>query len=116
MPITFPCPHCASTLEIAEALSGQTAKCSGCNGLVVVPGSPLRTAAVGGAAQAAINQPHFRCPYCGSAHLPVMRKKVSTAGWAVFIALLFVCFLFAPFALFITEDRRFCRDCGIGLG
>jgi hypothetical protein len=115
MSITIPCPHCASTLEVAETLSGQTAKCSGCEGLVIVPGSPPHAAAVGGSA-AATGQPHFHCPYCGSGKLPVVRKKVSTAGWAVFIALLFICFLFCPFALFITEDRRYCRDCGIGLG
>jgi hypothetical protein len=102
-------------LEVAETLSGQTAKCSGCQGLVVVPGSPPRAAVAG--IGATTGQPaQFRCPYCGSTKIPVVRKKISTAGWAVFIALLFVCFLFSPLALLITEDRRYCRDCGIGLG
>ncbi|MBL9124157.1 MAG: LITAF-like zinc ribbon domain-containing protein [Planctomycetaceae bacterium] len=59
--------------------------------------------------------PRFHCPFCGSSSPPNVRKKVSTAGWAVFIALLFACFLFAPLALLIRDERRYCRDCGLGL-
>ena len=112
MPITFPCPHCRNTLQVADHLAGQTAKCSGCQGLVIVPAPAAQAAG----STVAGNASQFRCPYCGSTHLPVVKNKVSTAGWAVFIALLFVCFLFAPLALFITEERRYCRDCGIALG
>jgi len=114
MPINFACPHCSSMLEISEALTGETAQCSGCRGLIVVPGSPRTSTIRAGGAQLA-STPTFHCRFCGSSSLPVVRKKVSTAGWAVFIALLFVCFLFAPLALFIREDRTYCRDCGIEL-
>ena len=115
MPINFACPYCSSMLEISEALTGETAQCSGCRGLVVVPGGARASTAKIGGVPVATN-PTFRCPYCGSNALPVVRKKVSTAGWAVFIALLFVCFLFAPLALSIREDRTYCRSCGLGLG
>jgi rubredoxin len=101
-------------LEISETLTGETAQCSGCRGLVVVPGKPRSSIGIAGGSPLATTST-FRCPFCGSSSLPVVRKKVSVAGWAVFIALLFVCFLFAPFALFIREDRRYCGDCRIEL-
>ena len=58
----------------------------------------------------------FRCPYCQSPQLPVMRQKISAAGWIVFIILLVTCLPLCIIGLFIKEDYRVCSSCGLTLG
>lgn len=59
----------------------------------------------------------FRCPYCQSTLPPLIRKRVSGAGWTLFILLfLFTCAIFCWFALLIQEEYRICASCGTKLG
>lgn len=58
----------------------------------------------------------FRCPYCGSNEVPVVENKISQTGWIVFVVLLLCCFPLCLIALFVTEERRRCYDCGMRIG
>lgn len=58
----------------------------------------------------------YQCPYCGSQEVPVTKQRISTAGWAVFIALLFFCFPLFWIGLLIKEDYLECYDCGTRIG
>ena len=54
---------------------------------------------------------HFRCPHCQSTAPPVVAKRIGTAGWVVFFALLIICFPFCFIGLFIKEEYRMCSWC-----
>ena len=58
----------------------------------------------------------FRCPYCGSTEAPVVRSKISTAGWVTFAVLLLVCLPLFWIGLLMKEDYRECHECGIKIG
>jgi hypothetical protein len=58
----------------------------------------------------------FRCPFCHSNVPPEVKSKISTAGWVIFVVLLIACFPLCIIGLFIKEDYRVCRSCGIKLG
>lgn len=58
----------------------------------------------------------FECPYCHSHEGVRTENRVSLAGWAVLIAMLFVCFPFFWIGFMIKEDVQFCRSCGIKIG
>ncbi len=58
----------------------------------------------------------FRCPYCGTSEYPIVYRQISTAGWAVFIAMLFICLPMFWVGLLITEEKRRCAGCGIPFG
>ncbi len=58
----------------------------------------------------------FECPYCHTDAYPIVRSRISTAGWVVFVVLLIFCFPFCIIGLFIKEDYRVCSACGIRLG
>lgn len=64
----------------------------------------------------AYNQPQFlaqnyRCPRCGSGALPIVERKVSTAGWIVFSVLLIFTWIFFWIGLLMKEDVRVCPVC-----
>ncbi len=54
---------------------------------------------------------HFRCPHCQSTAPPVVAKRIGTAGWIVFFALLIFCFPLCFIGLFIKEEYRMCSWC-----
>ena len=54
---------------------------------------------------------NFRCPHCQSTAPPVVSKRISTAGWVVFFALLIICFPLCFIGLFIKEEYRMCSWC-----
>jgi DNA-directed RNA polymerase subunit RPC12/RpoP len=58
----------------------------------------------------------FRCPYCHSDHVPVSRRKISAAGWVVFVILLLFCLPLFWIGLLITEEYRECSECGMKIG
>lgn len=59
----------------------------------------------------------FHCPYCQSNLPPIMKSKVSTAGWIVCCLLfLFTCILLAWVGLLIKDEYRVCASCGMKLG
>ncbi len=60
-----------------------------------------------------------KCPFCSHEGQPVVRKKISGGGWAVFIALLFICLplCWLPFVLDACKnEERSCAACGCKLG
>lgn len=59
--------------------------------------------------------PGFRCPFCHTAAMPLVKKKMSTTGWVVFVVLLICCFPLCLLGLLIKEDYRQCSQCGIKL-
>jgi uncharacterized membrane protein YvbJ len=45
----------------------------------------------------------FRCPFCNSDSPPAARRKISTAGWVIFVILLIACFPLCIIGLFIRK-------------
>jgi hypothetical protein len=54
---------------------------------------------------------HYRCPHCQSTAPPIVSKRIGTAGWVVFFALLIACFPLCFIGLFIREEYRMCSWC-----
>jgi predicted RNA-binding Zn-ribbon protein involved in translation (DUF1610 family) len=57
----------------------------------------------------------YRCPRCSNGQVPRYEKKVSTAGWIVFAALMVVFFPLFWIGLLIKEDVPFCSVCNLKL-
>ena len=58
---------------------------------------------------------NYRCPNCGTHYLPVIEKKISTAGWIVFAILLVVFFPIFWIGLLMKEDVSVCPVCRMRL-
>ena len=58
----------------------------------------------------------FECPYCGSHRTPIVKSRISPTGWIVFTLLLIFTVCLCFIGLFITEEYRECRDCGMKIG
>lgn len=58
----------------------------------------------------------YRCPRCGTQNLPHVERKISTAGWIVFAALLLVFFPLFWIGFLIKEDVRVCPVCNLKVG
>jgi predicted RNA-binding Zn-ribbon protein involved in translation (DUF1610 family) len=56
--------------------------------------------------------PNYRCPNCMSQFLPRTERRISTAGWITFAALLIVFFPLFWIGLLIKEDVKICPSCG----
>ncbi len=126
------CPHCGVKLALPADAAGQTARCPECRKLMALPEAPPPVAPLLARAEDIPSKrrrddydeedrprkkrPQFRCPFCGSEEVPVVERKISTAGWIVFVVLLLCCFPLCLIALFITEDQRRCYDCGMRIG
>jgi hypothetical protein len=54
---------------------------------------------------------YYRCPNCGTSALPIIQRRVSTAGWIVFSLLLVFTFIFFWIGLLMKEDVRICPAC-----
>jgi len=54
---------------------------------------------------------NYRCPKCGTSYLPVLERRVSTAGWIVFSALLVFTVIFFWIGLLMKEDVAVCPVC-----
>ncbi len=53
----------------------------------------------------------YRCPRCASQFLPQVVRKISTAGWIVFAALMVTFFPLFWVGLLIKEDVKICPVC-----
>ncbi|MEP6787012.1 MAG: LITAF-like zinc ribbon domain-containing protein [Acidobacteriota bacterium] len=53
----------------------------------------------------------FRCPHCMSQYMPRMERRISTAGWITFAALLVFFFPLFWIGLLIKEDVAVCQTC-----
>jgi hypothetical protein len=60
--------------------------------------------------------PPVHCPYCRAYAPPLVKRRISTAGWIVFAVLLFFTFIFCWIGLLIKEDYRVCSYCGAQIG
>ncbi len=59
----------------------------------------------------------FHCPFCSSSTIPLVRSKVSTAGWITFVLLLLLfCWPFCWIGLLMREEYRQCSTCGMKIG
>jgi hypothetical protein len=59
--------------------------------------------------------PAGQCPYCHTLAPPIIKRRISTAGWVVFAVLFFFTFFFCWIGLLIKEDYRVCSYCGAQL-
>jgi len=59
---------------------------------------------------------NYRCPRCGSHYLPIVERKISTAGWIVFSVLLVFTFIFFWIGLLMKEEVRVCPVCRAKVG
>jgi len=55
--------------------------------------------------------PNYHCPRCGSSYLPVIDRRISTAGWVVFSCLLVFTVIFFWIGLLMKEDVAICPVC-----
>lgn len=58
----------------------------------------------------------YHCPRCSSQLLPKIVRRVSTAGWIVFAALMVVFFPLFWVGLLIKEEARICSVCNARIG
>ena len=54
---------------------------------------------------------NYRCPRCGTHYLPIIERRVSTAGWITFALLLVFTFIFFWVGLLMKEDVSVCPVC-----
>lgn len=54
---------------------------------------------------------NYHCPRCGSSYLPVIDRRISTAGWIVFSCLLVFTVIFFWVGLLMKEDVAVCPVC-----
>ena len=54
---------------------------------------------------------NYRCPNCGTHYLPVIERRVSTAGWITFSLLLVFTIVFFWIGLLIKDDVSVCPVC-----
>jgi RNA polymerase subunit RPABC4/transcription elongation factor Spt4 len=55
--------------------------------------------------------PNYHCPICGTSYLPVIDRRISTAGWVVFSCLLVFTIVFFWIGLLMKEDVAVCPVC-----
>jgi hypothetical protein len=53
----------------------------------------------------------YRCPNCGTNYLPVIDRRISTAGWITFSLLLVFTIVFFWIGLLMKEDVPVCPIC-----
>ena len=58
----------------------------------------------------------YRCPRCGTQNLPHIERKISPAGWIVFVVLLVVFFPLFWVGFLMKEDVRVCPVCNLKVG
>ncbi len=54
---------------------------------------------------------NYRCPSCGTNFLPVLERRISTAGWITFALLLVFTFIFFWIGLLLKEEVPICPVC-----
>ncbi len=57
----------------------------------------------------------YRCPNCGTSVMPIIERRISTAGWITFALLLVFTFIFFWIGLLIRENVTVCPICRVTL-
>jgi RNA polymerase subunit RPABC4/transcription elongation factor Spt4 len=55
--------------------------------------------------------PNYHCPKCGSSYLPIIDRRISSAGWITFALLLVFTLIFFWVGLLMKEDVVICPVC-----
>jgi DNA-directed RNA polymerase subunit M/transcription elongation factor TFIIS len=131
--IQFTCPACDTVLVVAASLCGTKVNCPKCNNIALISAPPADfvvaqkvptesasrrgklVASIANYGQRSRREVGFRCPFCQSNLKPKVKRKISTAGWVTFALLLFFCFPLSIIGLFLKDEYRVCRSCGIRL-
>ncbi len=58
---------------------------------------------------------NYRCPNCGTTALPIIERRISTAGWVTFSLLLVFTFIFFWIGLLMKENVSICPVCRVKL-
>jgi hypothetical protein len=108
-PFHFQCPRCArdlTAISYPEVIPAEPPE----EGRARRPGRRRRDLRPEG--------PRFRCPYCRSTREPIRGRKVSLAGWILFLVLMGSCvgLLVCWIGLLLTEEYTVCDDCGVSVG
>jgi hypothetical protein len=54
----------------------------------------------------------FRCAVCGCTATPILKQRISTAGWIVFAVLIFLCIFLCWIPLItMREQSHACPQC-----
>ncbi len=59
---------------------------------------------------------NYRCPNCGTQYLPIVERRISTAGWITFSLLLVFTFIFFWIGLLMKENVSICPVCRTKVG
>jgi hypothetical protein len=83
---------------------------------VMIPGQQQLAHPMYTASQIAYRGPvdftgRYRCPNCGTNYLPIMERRVSSAGWLTFALLLVFTLVFFWIGLLMKEDVPICPVC-----
>lgn len=62
-----------------------------------------------------LSDPSYHCPRCGTTALPILERRISSAGWITFSLLLVFTIIFFWIGLLMKEDTRVCPICGLRL-
>lgn len=54
---------------------------------------------------------NYRCPYCGTTFLPIIERRISSAGWITFTLLLVFTLVFFWIGLLMKENVAVCPVC-----
>ncbi|MDQ2745966.1 MAG: zinc ribbon domain-containing protein [Acidobacteriota bacterium] len=113
-----PRPYSWKTDEFQIA-DKQSSKTQPINRLQPFTADPYRTEQTARPPQSMIYQPPqqmnygYRCPRCGTQALPLLTRRISTAGWITFAVLLVTTGIFFWIGLLIREDARVCPVCNL---
>jgi hypothetical protein len=134
MTITVACPRCGTRLRAPDDMAGQTARCSQCQGRMLLPppeevaeppAEEVDAAFAGGYEDEGPRSPRpgprgrgvgFVCPFCRCRARPERRTQVSTGGWVVFAMFILLCLPLCFIGLLMREEYRVCSNCGTRLG
>jgi hypothetical protein len=114
--IRLSCPACQQQIQAPDETAGKHARCPHCQYVMAVPTVHVAEAYPAAPVQLAVvrSEPTaFTCPYCKTTNPPIVKSRISTAGWVLFVVLIFLCLPLCWVALFITEPYRQCSRCHV---
>ena len=111
MVIIVQCPVCTKTLQAPQSAAGKGCACPLCHALVTIPLEDVEPPEYIDEPRRRRRRRRFLCPYCGTDERPIESKRITTAGWVVFVVFLIVLWPLFWIGLLITERETRCYDC-----